>query len=117
MSDNIVLAARVAHEVNRVLRKYYDNPEEDSPTWIDAPESQRASVIDGVKGILAGNTPEESHENWLEFKRNDGWVYGPVKDEAAKTHPCFVPYSELPPEQQLKDHVFAAVVVGVCCAR
>jgi hypothetical protein len=37
-------------------------------------------------------------------------VYGEVKDAEKKTHPCIVPYKDLPPEQQAKDHLFKAVV-------
>ena len=55
-------------------------------------------------------TPEESHENWRKVKDAEGWVYGPVKDAEAKTHPCMVPYEELPSAQIIKDHLFQAVV-------
>ena len=55
-------------------------------------------------------TPEQSHESWLEQKIADGWVYGAVKDPDAKTHPCCVPYEELPVEQKAKDYLFRAVV-------
>jgi len=39
-----------------------------------------------------------------------GWKYGAVKDADKKEHPCFVPYEELPKEQQAKDHLFKATV-------
>ncbi|MEQ9948114.1 RyR domain-containing protein [Pectobacterium aroidearum] len=54
--------------------------------------------------------PEASHNKWLEFKKQDGWKYGPVKDAEKKEHPCFVPYGQLPKEQQVKDYLFRAVV-------
>jgi hypothetical protein len=43
-----------------------------------------------------------------------GWVYGEVKDPDAKppTHPCIVPFEELPPEQQFKDVLFKTIVAG-----
>ena len=43
----------------------------------------------------------------------EGWVWGPVKDFDKKTHPCLIPYSELPLEQQRKDAIFQGVVRGV----
>jgi hypothetical protein len=55
-------------------------------------------------------TPEASHESWMAEKVAAGWVYGPTKDPVAKTHPCIVAYSELPPEQRAKDHLFGAIV-------
>ena len=51
-----------------------------------------------------------SHENWLMEKEADGWKYGAVKDTEKKEHPCFVPYGELPREQQVKDALFISVV-------
>lgn len=109
---DVDVIARVCHEANRALQVAHGDPAiEVSPHWDDAPESQRRSCIDGVEFHLSSTvTPRESHENWLRFKEADGWTYGPVKDEDAKTHPCFVPYDQLPPEQQAKDALFAAIV-------
>ena len=82
------------------------------PTWEDAPEWQRASALLGVKLHTekpdAG--PQASHESWMAQKVADGWTHGEVKDVEAKTHPCLVPFSALPVEQQAKDFIFRAVV-------
>ena len=43
----------------------------------------------------------------------DGWVYGIVKDPESKTHPCLVPYQDLPAEQRIKDSLFGLTVRGV----
>lgn len=101
--------AEVCHEANRVLQRHL-NEDAVSPRWAEAPEWQRESAIDGVRNARAGASPEESHLNWLEFKEKDGWVYGETKDEDAKTHPCMVPYDELPPEQRSKDALFTSIV-------
>ena len=107
---NVEQIAAICHEVNRAYcESIGDNSQ---PRWTDAPQWQKDSAIAGVQAILANpdTTPEQSHEGWLAHKRADGWTYGPVKDPALKQHPCFVPYAELPPEQQTKDHLFGAVV-------
>lgn len=70
----------------------------------------RESLIEGIKGVIAGNGPEQSHESWLAFKHADGWIYGPVKDLEAKTHPCMVPYDALPEAQRQKDDIFITSV-------
>lgn len=103
--------ARVCHEANRGLQQIQqaDGIPVAVP-WDDLDSHTTSSVIDGVRGVLNGNTPEESHANWCRFKTADGWVYGPVKDADAKTHPCLVPYAELPADQQLKDALFGAIV-------
>lgn len=57
-----------------------------------------------------GATPEQQHDAWMSDKIADGWKFGERKDAGAKTHPCLVPYGQLPADQRLKDHVFRAVV-------
>ena len=43
----------------------------------------------------------------------DGWVYGAEKNAELKTHPCLVPYGDLPVEQRVKDELFTAIVKAV----
>ncbi|MCM1519476.1 MAG: RyR domain-containing protein [Lachnoclostridium sp.] len=40
------------------------------------------------------------HEVWSHNRINDGWTYGPVRDDAAKKHPCLVPYDQLPESEK-----------------
>jgi hypothetical protein len=102
--------ARVCHEVNRAycasLGDHSQLP------WKEAPQWQRDSAIDGVEFIKANQNagPSASHDNWARQKRLDGWVYGTVKDPEKKTHPCLVPFHDLPQEQQAKDFIFKAIV-------
>lgn len=106
----IEYVARVCHEVNRAYCLSIGDASQ--PAWDDAPDWQRASAKTGVAAIINNpdTTPEQSHEGWLTQKREDGWTYGAIKDATAKTHPCFVPYAELPLEQRTKDYLFGAVV-------
>lgn len=110
----IEACAQAAHEANRAYCLAIGDKSQ--PPWDEAPDWQRTSARNGVVGALAGNTPEQSHESWLEEKRAAGWAYGPTKDPEAKRHPCFVPYAELPPEQREKDGLFLAVVRAVAHA-
>ena len=112
MSDLIERIAKTCHEVNRLYcLSLGDNSQ---PTWDMAPDWQRSSARSGVIFHMTNRDagPAASHESWLEQKRKEGWSYGPVKDVVAKTHPCFLPYDELPIEQRLKDSLFIAVVKG-----
>ncbi|MCL6401897.1 hypothetical protein EXT66_11560 [Pectobacterium carotovorum subsp. carotovorum] len=100
---------RTAHEVDRAYCAALGDHSQ--PAWDDAPDWQKDSAIEGVVFHLNGDhPPEASHNKWLEFKKQDGWKYGPVKDAEKKEHPCFVPYDQLPKEQQVKDYLFRAVV-------
>ncbi len=101
--------ARVAHEVNRAYCRALGDFSQ--PAWDDAPTWMVDSAVAGVRlHWFEDHGPEASHEAWMAHKLADGWVYGPVKDSEAKTHPCLVPFAELPREQQAKDYIFHAVV-------
>lgn len=102
--------ARVCHEANRALCAAFGD--DSQKPWADAAEWQRTSAIEGVEYRRANpdGPPDAQHVAWMDAKLRDGWRYGAVKDEAAKTHPCIVPYAELPPEQRAKDHIFQAIV-------
>lgn len=103
--------ARVCHEVNRAYCLGIGDASQES--WIDCPDWQRKSAIEGVSFKLANpnSTPEALHANWCKGKIADGWVYGPTKDAEKKTHNCLVDYEDLPVEQITKDYLFAAVVL------
>jgi hypothetical protein len=107
---DVFKVAKTCHEANRAYCKALGD--DSQPAWEDAPDWQKSSAIKGVKFIWENPdaSPAASHESWLEEKRKDGWSYGPVKDPVAKTHPCFVPYDELPVEQRAKDYIFGAIV-------
>ncbi|WP_433426315.1 RyR domain-containing protein (plasmid) [Microtetraspora malaysiensis] len=104
--------ARVCHEANRVLQIAHGDAAV-SPHWDEAPEWQRESAAEGVLRAMAGATPQELHEEWCKTKLAAGWTYGPVKDADAKTHPCLVPYEDLPEAQRVKDHLFRAIVRAI----
>lgn len=102
--------AKVAHEVNKAycesLGDFSQKPWEQAPDWA------KTSAINGVKHHIEhpDETPQGSHEKWLEEKRATGWKYGPVKDAEKKEHPCFVPYEQLKESDKSKDFLFRAVV-------
>lgn len=106
----ILRLAEQAHEANRVL--CIANGDTSQSAWTDASKEVRASAIKGVLRILQDDsmTPEASHVSWMDNKIANGWKLGEAKDEAAKTHPCLVPYTELPQHEQLKDNLFVVIV-------
>lgn len=52
---------------------------------------------------LAELMAENVHEVWAQTRMEQGWTYGPVRDDAQKKHPCLVPYAELPEEEKVYD--------------
>ena len=106
----IALIATIAHGIN--LAYSASLGDHSHLPWEETPEELKKSIEYGVKMHLENpeTTPEQSHESWLKQKEVDGWVYGEVKDLKNKTHPCILPYDQLPAEQKTKDYLFKAVV-------
>ena len=40
------------------------------------------------------------HEVWAETRIRQGWTYGEQRNDELKTHPCLVPYEELPEDER-----------------
>lgn len=108
--------AELCHELNRTWCSM--NGDTSHIAWWAAPRWQRDSAKAGVAFARANPdaTPADQHEAWMKAKLDDGWVYGEEKDPHLKTHPCLVPYSELPFGQRFKDHLFRAVVQAAVAA-
>ena len=43
------------------------------------------------------------HEVWAQNRINEGWSYGPERDDTLKKHPCLVPYEGLPESEKEYD--------------
>lgn len=43
------------------------------------------------------------HEVWAETRIKQGWMYGEQRNDDLKTHPCLVPYEDLPEEEKEYD--------------
>jgi len=103
--------ASVIHDANRRLQIIQGDPRP-SPLWDEAPDYQARESTESVARALADpeRTPEQNHQGWMDRLIADGWRYGEVKDEAAKTHPLLLPFDEIPVEAQRKDYMFIAIV-------
>jgi hypothetical protein len=102
--------AIMAHNINRA---YCQALGDDSiAAWEYFPTHMRQGTVQGVLFRLHNQdaTPEQQHAAWMSDKLHDGWVYGESKDLDKKTHPCIVPYEQLPEFQRVKDKLFQAAV-------
>lgn len=43
------------------------------------------------------------HEVWAETRIAQGWKYGERRDDVEMTHPCLIPYEDLPEEEKEYD--------------
>lgn len=108
--QRIMYIAMACHEANRVW--CLANGDDSQKEWDQAKDWQRESAVKGVEFRLANPDAGEDtqHNAWMKDKVDGGWVFGEVKDEEVKTHPCIVPFGQLPEFQQKKDKLFCAIV-------
>lgn len=71
--------------------------------YIPRPADTRDEELPEELLPLAEEMARNVHEVWSQNRINDGWTYGPVRDDARKTHPCLVPYEELPESEKEYD--------------
>ncbi len=50
---------------------------------------------------------ENAHEVWAAARMEQGWTYGPERDDANRKHPDLVPYSALPDSEKEYDRIMA----------
>jgi len=110
MNTRNIYIAKACHEANRIWCQA--NNDNSQKNWQSADQWQRESAIKGVEFKLANPEAKDDahHNSWMKDKIDDGWVFGEIKDPEKKTHPCIVPFNELPEFQQKIDALFCAIV-------
>lgn len=53
--------------------------------------------------LLVEQMSKNVHEVWAETRIRQGWTYGEQRNDELKTHPCLIPYEELPEEEKEYD--------------
>lgn len=54
-------------------------------------------------GQLIEKMSKNVHEVWAETRISQGWTYGDERNDELKTHPCLIPYDDLPEEEKEYD--------------
>ena len=66
-------------------------PQPIDTTGVELPEELEQLVEQMSKNV---------HEVWAETRIQQGWTYGEQRNDELKTHPCLVPYEELPESEK-----------------
>lgn len=53
--------------------------------------------------VLVEKMSKNVHEVWAETRIRQGWTYGEQRNDELKTHPCLIPYEELPESEKEYD--------------
>lgn len=73
------------------------------PTPIDTTGITLTPDLLELTEVLARNT----HDVWARQRLTSGWRFGPQRDDAAKEHPCLIPYEQLPESEKEYDRCTA----------
>lgn len=69
------------------------------PNPIDTSNVQLPDALN----ILVEKMAENVHEEWAKTRIEQGWTYGPQRDDVNKKHPCLIPYDQLPDSEKEYD--------------
>ena len=70
-----------------------------TPNPMDTTHVQIPEELKELTQLMAKNC----HEVWAKNRIEQGWTYGPERNDAEKKHPCLVPYEDLTEEEKSYD--------------
>lgn len=79
--------------------------------YMPEPADTSKVVLPAYLACLTEKLAENVHETWALGRMRDGWTYGAVRDDAARTTPCLVPYGQLPEDEREYDRETALSVL------
>ena len=71
--------------------------------YVPSPISSEGITLPPELEALVERLAESNHDHWARQRIEAGWVYGPQRDDARKTHPDLVPYEEIPESEKEYD--------------
>lgn len=64
-------------------------------------------ILDSNLEELTEAIAENAHDIWARARMDEGWTYGPIRNDELKQHPDLVPYSRLPESEKEYDRIMA----------
>lgn len=69
------------------------------PQPIDTANIELPETLNPLLEAMAKNV----HEVWAQTRMEQGWKYGPERNDSKKLHPMLVPYEDLPDNEKVYD--------------
>ena len=63
-----------------------------TPASLDTSSVELSDELKELSEAMAKNV----HEVWARSRYAQGWTWGPERSDSIKTHPCLIPYEDLP---------------------
>lgn len=83
-----------------------------TPRPIDTRNVELPNELQQLSEMLARNT----HENYVHLRMQQGWSYGPVRDDQLKTNPTLIPYHQLSESEKEYDRLTSIETLKVIIA-
>ena len=83
-----------------------------APKPIDTRAVDLPDAINDLIELLAKN----NHDIWAQKRMEEGWRYGPERNDVRKEHPDLVPYEDLPESEKEYDRKTAVEALKVILA-
>lgn len=71
--------------------------------YIPKPESLDGIQLSDELNDLVEAMAKNVHDVWAQSRMEQGWIYGPERNDQLKHHPCLVAYEELPEVEKAYD--------------
>ena len=84
-----------------------------TPSPVDTHNVQLPEELIALAEAISKNV----HEVWAKNRMNEGWTYGPVRDDQKRQTPCLVPYEDLPEEEKAYDRNTALATLKFIVAK
>ena len=84
-----------------------------TPSPVDTANIQLPEELMALAEAISKNV----HEVWAKNRMNEGWTYGPVRDDQKRQTPCLVPYEDLPEEEKAYDRNTALATLKFIVAK
>jgi ryanodine receptor 2 len=65
---------------------------------------------------LTERLARNNHDLWARRRLDEGWRYGPCRDDVRKEHPCLIPYEDLPEVEKAYDRTSVECVLRALLA-
>lgn len=98
-TEDLLTALRCdfVEDVKKTINNYDTmNNKQYTPNPIDTSDVELSDDVKQLVEQLARNV----HDNWSVGRINEGWTYGPERNDTLKQNPCLVDYDELPESEK-----------------
>lgn len=85
-------------------------------TYDPRPIDTDAVKLDPALADLTERLAKNTHDTWAKTRLEQGWSYGPRRDDETKQHPCLVPFENLPEPEKVYDRRIAAATIKALLA-